>query len=499
MMSYSKIGTIIIVILFIVSCITAWSSTGFYHADEHYQLVEFAGFKLGTNSETELAWEFNSKMRPTFQVGVAYMIFKCCEFGNLSDPYVKTFLLRYLTLLMTWASVVFFVKKLSEYYNFTRQSTISLLLLTLGLWFIPFLSVRFSSESWSGIFLIVVLALVFKKKKNLTTFFLMGFLAGISFLCRYQIAFAIIPIFIYLIPKFVDKKGNLLSWLSGFCFAIIGGIAIDYWFYGSWVITAWNYFYINIVENVAANFGVEGPLYYLDVMLNHPTLPLGIALFSAIFLLLIKQPKNLLIWIVICFVLGHSLIGHKEERFLFPLALLFGPILFLGFRDLLCKLKMNKTLNLIFRFALGLFISGNIFGLIVMFSSSAGIGRMELTKYLHQKSKEVEHIKLYSTKWSNPYNPWSIPMKFYQESNIKEINIHDMSLLNEVDVNHDHTTEVYFVIRKNDKEDKQLMEFLRYYHFTFVKQSVPKWLLPINYKHGDLSMRDVLSLYKHQP
>lgn len=51
--------------------ITAWKSDGYYHADEHYQLIEFAGKILGTHQPEELAWEYNARLRPALQPTIA--------------------------------------------------------------------------------------------------------------------------------------------------------------------------------------------------------------------------------------------------------------------------------------------------------------------------------------------------------------------------------------------------------------------------------------------
>ncbi len=46
----------------VVYIVAAWFSTGFYHGDEHYQLIEFAAYKMGTVSPEGLAWEFSARV-----------------------------------------------------------------------------------------------------------------------------------------------------------------------------------------------------------------------------------------------------------------------------------------------------------------------------------------------------------------------------------------------------------------------------------------------------
>ncbi|MFT6747569.1 MAG: phosphatidylinositol glycan class B [Glaciecola sp.] len=132
MLKYIKINTISLSILFIISCITAWKSTGFYHADEHYQLIEFAGFKLGTHTESELAWEFKSQMRPTFQVGFAYFFIKGSELLNCTNPYIISFTLRLITLLMSWGAALLFIQQFSVFRKLNQNSKLLLAVTTLG-------------------------------------------------------------------------------------------------------------------------------------------------------------------------------------------------------------------------------------------------------------------------------------------------------------------------------------------------------------------------------
>ena len=46
----------ILLAAFIWYAFTAYFSMGYYHADEHYQIIEFAGSIDGSNTEPELAF-----------------------------------------------------------------------------------------------------------------------------------------------------------------------------------------------------------------------------------------------------------------------------------------------------------------------------------------------------------------------------------------------------------------------------------------------------------
>src|SRR5256885_638741 len=59
-----------------VTLITAWFSNTFYFPDEHYQVLEFAGHKLGITPVSALPWEFSARIRPWFQPLVYFGIAK---------------------------------------------------------------------------------------------------------------------------------------------------------------------------------------------------------------------------------------------------------------------------------------------------------------------------------------------------------------------------------------------------------------------------------------
>lgn len=63
----------------VVLFITALFSVGAYHADEHYQILEFAGLKLGLTSAENLPWEFHYQMRQTLQ---PFMVIALHKFGQ---------------------------------------------------------------------------------------------------------------------------------------------------------------------------------------------------------------------------------------------------------------------------------------------------------------------------------------------------------------------------------------------------------------------------------
>ena len=62
-------------ISFVFFILASIFSSGFHHADEHYQILEFAGSKLGTTEVENLPWEYQAKLRPTIQPTIVIGVF----------------------------------------------------------------------------------------------------------------------------------------------------------------------------------------------------------------------------------------------------------------------------------------------------------------------------------------------------------------------------------------------------------------------------------------
>ncbi len=59
---------------------------GYYHADEHFQIIEFSGLKLGFNEKHHLTWEFHNQIRSSIQPFISYVIISICNLFNILSP-----------------------------------------------------------------------------------------------------------------------------------------------------------------------------------------------------------------------------------------------------------------------------------------------------------------------------------------------------------------------------------------------------------------------------
>ncbi len=312
----------------LIFLITACMSEGFYHPDEHFQLLEFCNYKLGNSPASDLPWEFHEQMRPTLQPVLAMGMIKTLQLLHINNPFTYALILRIVSALLAW----FVVSKLCLYFlrDFTTESGKKVFLfLCYFLWFIPLISVRFSSENYAAITFLAALYLLLRDQEHVSSkssyipMALAGLLLGFSFYFRFQMAFAILGLGLWLlfVRKLPVVKIAVLSAAGILAAGICTGI--DSWFYGDFVITPYQYFFANIVEDRAAYFGVEPWWYYFNYIFFQAIPPISILLIGFFFWGAIKRPKNVLLWCLVPFVLAHFAVGHKELRFLFPVVFLF--------------------------------------------------------------------------------------------------------------------------------------------------------------------------------
>lgn len=471
----------------------AWSSNGYYHADEHYQLIEFAGLKLGTNSSADLPWEFKEQMRPAFQPVIAYFVLSLLKVLNINDPYHQMFVLRLLSAVLAILVFTFFIQTTK---NRFKEDSVQILypLLFYFLWFIPFLSVRFSSETWSGLFFLWAFSFVYRNDDRHDQPIWLGLLLGISFLCRFQITFAGIGLLAWLIIfgrknlKYFAKSGVV------FLSVLLIGFLIDSWFYGNYVFTPYLYFR-SVIESDGSGFGISPWYFYLLKMITYPGFFIGLPLLFSLLFLMVLKPKQPLIWVILPFVIFHSFVPHKEERFLFPIAFLVPFVLMNGYYIFLTYLKSTHWLRYLNVMWIIFFIL-NLPPLLAMMVKSAGIGRIEITQFIHNEYRD-KPIHLIFCTWGNPYNPWqSIPVKFYEESNLSATEIRNICALSDSLIQPNSVN--LLVIRKIDQNKKECLQLLDETNFELVKQSVPDWILSLNKIYGGLDEQEILLLYQQK-
>ena len=192
---------------------------------------------------------------------------------------------------------------------------------------------------------------------------------------------------------------NLLSLTIGFVTIAGVGVLIDRWFYGEWTLTTWNYFDQNILHNKVAGFGLEPWWWYFKISVENAIPPFSFLFVGGFFILLFFKPKSPIIWSIVPFVLIHSIIGHKELRFLFPIIGFLPYIIVKTIEVIQVKFKLalseNKAMDIFMR----LFIIVNTGALLVVMFKPAD-SHIPLYSLIYNKYKEPTTLYYID---NNPY------------------------------------------------------------------------------------------------
>ncbi|MCL7763179.1 hypothetical protein MPF19_07090 [Polaribacter sp. Z014] len=453
--------------------LTAYFSVGYFNPDEHYQIIEFSGILDGNNTPQDLPWEYSKQIRSSIQPFLAFLIFKISSFFSISDPYSKALTLRLLSAVVV---LLFINNFISEAKKLIRTSNwIVFYFLSYFLWFLPFINVRFSSETWSGLLFLFGITIILKNKKNYYHYLFLGLIFGSSFLFRYQIAFAILGVIFWLIFIRKEKLNKIIIILLGILFTVFLGILLDSWFYGELTIAPYNYFVENIINNKAAEFGVSPWYFYIVLILFYALLPIGILLISSTIIFTYHKKTSLITWAIIPFLIIHSLVSHKEIRFLFPLINFAPIILIVAYEYIIEKkwfIKNKKCLNI----SLILILLLNVFGLIFANTRAAGEGRAGIVSKIHQLNNR-ENLNIYVTDDFYPKYLWSLNANFYKEKNAKFINI-EKDKYQSIFSTDKNTTNV-LILSINDLENEKLKEIQSETNMVIIKKTFPNLLFSL--------------------
>lgn len=469
---------IIAVVSFAVFIVTSVAEYGYHHADELYQIIEFAGIKSDTFTPY-VAWEYEAQIRPMLQPSICLVLLKVFGAMSITDPFVQALLMRLLTALLSFLAIILFARNTMKQFS-TQKRRIAYFAVSLLLWFVPYVACRFMSETYGGIFLLLALALYFSDKDKAILRVLLGGCLALSFIFRFQMALSIFGFLLWTI--FIDKKAwrfYVLPVVSFVVTYLVLGIGIDSWYYGEFVFAPYNYLLTNI--DVSADmFGSEPWWFYLYNIVSASSLVIGIPLALSVVYLLVRNPKNPYLWCVIPFVLVHSIIAHKEARFLFPMVFLVPALLMSVVEAVESRVSPTRIKRIVCCLVAIPLLAANCVGLAVVTTMSAGQQKLYLAKYINSNHKD-EKVNIIYSWYSNPYGPFGGISGFYRNENAtmqRYDNIYDVKVLLDKDATN------FLSCRKHDirnmvcvgefaQEDP--FEVLGKLGFEYMSQSVPRF------------------------
>lgn len=414
--------------------IFACFSIGYLHPDEHFQILELAAWKLDLTTPDKLPWEFDYRMRPAFQPAMVVLICRFFWFFGLHNPFTIAFILRILS------AAISFMAMWMIYQCYSKRITNEILrkwflLLSFLLWFALYNDVRFTSETWSGALFIIGFSYLFIKKRKLLwpDFILTGIFLGLAIAFRFQAGFLVagfLTWFLFyrnasslsLFPGGGGQKVRLISkegllppafMVIGIAAAIITGILIDYWFYGEWTLTSWNYLEQNILEDKISGFGIQPWWFYFTDIFIRAVPPFSLVYILSCLIVFIFLRKDALTWTLLPFVLLHFIIGHKETRFFMPLIGFLPIIIIKAIEFVQDRRNLNLVGNKYIHGFAKLFWYSNILFMFFAFFNPAD-SQTQLYKKIYEDYPDP--VTLYYTS-ENPYQR-AKEINFYKRSTL---------------------------------------------------------------------------------
>ena len=393
-----------------VYTLTAFASQGYLQADEHFQVLEFADYKLGVTPAADLPWEFRQQIRPALQPALAAGAIQLARAGGLFSPFAQAFLLRLISAVLAIVIYAWMSRRLSP--DFSDESAGRMLLaLAILLWFVPTLSVRFSSENWSGLAFVAGLGLLplapTDDRQSALRSGAAGLLLGLSFVFRFQTGFAIAGVAAWLGLQRQLRWTHAAAIIAGGLCAVAIGLAADHWFYGNVVFTQWRYFQANVLQGKAAEFGVSPWWFYLPAFVMAAIPPIALILLLLAGYGLYRNPRHVYTWAVIPFVLAHVFVGHKELRFLFPMLFPFLWLVVAGWKEWHSRVTFGKAMKT----GLALCVTINLIALLFV-STRARQQAIPCWQFLYDYSRQGGVI-LYA-EMSSPYDVGILRPHFYR-------------------------------------------------------------------------------------
>jgi hypothetical protein len=335
----------IIVIALILRLLAAFFSQGYAMHDDHFLVIEASqSWADGTDYNNwlpESQKALNPDIEPIpsghslFYCGVHFVFFKCLQFIGINDPKNKMLIIRIIHALLSLIIVVMGYKITLKLTNEKNARQVGLLLAVL--WVIPFLSVRNLVEVVCIPFLMLGCwyLLIADSKKNPVKYILMaGLITGIAFSIRFQTAFFIIGMGLYLL---ITRKFKSFSF---FCIGVIISILV---IQGIVDMIIWHRPFAEFTEYVRYNiehkydYGANQLEMYFLILMGLTIPPIGFFLFFG-FLRTWKKYAFLFLPSILFFAF-HLYFPNKQERFILPIFTFFIMLGIIGWNEWVEKSK----------------------------------------------------------------------------------------------------------------------------------------------------------------
>ena len=372
----------VFLVAIIIHAVAAWFSSGYYAADEHYQVIEFAQARLGDLPTSALAWEYDAHIRSALLPSICFVVFKAAHAVGLHNPFHLTFLLRALTAIIALLVVRRFVKSASPLLHAGFQR--AFILLSYFLWFLPYQHVRFSSESWAGLLFLLGLSTFISGTVRGRSWLVTGLAFGFCVLLKPVMGLPCASAMAWWLVHSSTQRVQAVRAVAAGTVVLLIGVLVDSWFYGDFTLTTWNYVHRNtlsiaMIDRVPVVLEPYPWFYYIPWIIKYGIWPIGGAVLASLCWLTYRSPRSPLVWCIWPYLIMLSMVPHKEVRFLFPLVDLAPLLLILAWQEADAH---TLTGFLKHRAVMVPLVVINAIGLLVSVTTAAGSGRARLAEVL---------------------------------------------------------------------------------------------------------------------
>uniref|UniRef100_A0AC35UC90 Mannosyltransferase n=1 Tax=Rhabditophanes sp. KR3021 TaxID=114890 RepID=A0AC35UC90_9BILA len=345
--------------------------------DEIFQSLEPAhNYVFGSG---HLTWEWSSKIRSPFHVLLISGLYQVLQLCGIDSTWTIIHGPRILHAILFAVGDYYFTKLASKILKDKKAEHIALLLILTN-WFMFYCGPRTLSNSLECVLTTIALNYYpFDKEKKIDSYTNFWYIPiGLFSTCvRPTSVLLYIPLGINHLWQ-CEAKLRLLfvHVIPHTVFVLLVSQICDFWFYQTFDNSLWNFAKFNVFDGGSAFFGTNPWYYYLLDGLP-ALLTVNMATAVAFVALPAKKPSLLLYGTGVFYVLIHSLLPHKEHRFMLPVLPIF--ILYSAYFIRFLNLKRFTKMYLS---SIGLSVALNL-SLIFFFGTYHQAGPNETIQKLH--------------------------------------------------------------------------------------------------------------------
>lgn len=309
----------------------AWYDHGVYWPDEIHQSLEQAhravfGYGL-------VPWEFRDGARSWFFPGTIAAIWQAASLLGVDSSLTLVMLARLSMVGCSVVAIVFAARLAADARGMRAGVAVAVILATLPAAVV--FSYRGMSETASAPLIALGAWLLSKRTPRAAQF--AGLAIALACLCRYQNGMFVL---VFVATMLLQRRWREVAAFctAGAGVALFGGL-LDWATWGRPFHSFVAYVEFNLLHDGASTFGIE-PFTYYAAALWSSTGPLLLALVACFCVGALYEP--VLAGAVVAYVLAHSVLPHKEFRFLVPCLPLFGVVAGVGVDAILRRVRMPR-------------------------------------------------------------------------------------------------------------------------------------------------------------